>query len=120
MSSTRAAWYPRSANTSSPASRRRRRVSLPCARRSRTCPSPGPRRSRLYASLLLPETVREAAEAFGERTAYVIEPPGGTWREGFPLTYAALDRLSDEYAAGLLQRGVQIGDRVALVLAPGA
>src|SRR4051812_45890127 len=67
-----------------------------------------------------PGTVREAARRFGERTAYVIEPPGGTWRDGFTLTYADLDRLSDEYAAGLLDRGVKAGDRVALVTAPGA
>ena len=69
---------------------------------------------------MLPETVREAARRFGERTAYVIEPPGGTWRDGFPLTYADVDRLSDEVAAGLLRRGVRAGDRVALVVPPGA
>jgi acyl-CoA synthetase (AMP-forming)/AMP-acid ligase II len=69
---------------------------------------------------MLPETIREAARRFGERTAYVIEPPGGTWRDGFPLTYADIDRLSDEYAAGLLARGVRGGDRVALVTPPGA
>jgi acyl-CoA synthetase (AMP-forming)/AMP-acid ligase II len=68
---------------------------------------------------MLPETVREAAKRFGERTAYVIEPPGGTWRDGFEITYADVDRLSDEYAAGLVARGVRPGDRVALVVPPG-
>ncbi len=69
---------------------------------------------------MLPETVREAARRFGERTAYVIEPPGGTWRDGFGISYAALDRLSDEAAAGLARRGVHAGARVALVVPPGA
>ncbi|HEY1740701.1 MAG TPA: class I adenylate-forming enzyme family protein [Acidimicrobiia bacterium] len=69
---------------------------------------------------MLPETIREAARRFGERTAYVIEPPGGTWRDGFELTYADVDRLSDEHAAGLVRRGVRPGDRVALVVPPGA
>ncbi len=50
----------------------------------------------------------------------MIEPPGGTWREGFPITYAEVDRLSDEHAAALWQRGVRPGDRVALVVPPGA
>ncbi len=50
----------------------------------------------------------------------MIEPPGGTWRDGFELTYADVDRLSDEYAAGLARRGVRTGDRVALVMPPGA
>lgn len=61
---------------------------------------------------MLPETVREAAKRFGDRTAY-IDP------EGQPASYADLDRISDEVAAGLLHAGVHEGDVVALVLPPG-
>ena len=50
----------------------------------------------------------EAARLFGGRTAYVA----GEER----LTYAELDRRSDEVAAGLVARGVGPGDVVALVL----
>src|SRR5436305_355838 len=66
-----------------------------------------------YASLMLPETVREAARRFGERTAYVDE-------DGRTLTYADIDRISDGVAAGLRDDlGVGGGDVVALVLPPG-
>src|SRR4051794_5997299 len=61
---------------------------------------------------MLPETVREAAKRFGDRTAY-IDP------EGQPASYADLDRISDEVAAGLAAAGVRAGDVVALVLPPG-
>jgi acyl-CoA synthetase (AMP-forming)/AMP-acid ligase II len=61
---------------------------------------------------MLPQTVAEAARRFGDRTAYVAPA-------GWPLTYADLDRISDEVAAGLARRGVHEGDVVALVLPPG-
>ncbi|GIU89683.1 MAG: hypothetical protein KatS3mg010_0782 [Acidimicrobiia bacterium] len=38
---------------------------------------------------------------------------------GWPVTYAEIDRVSDEIAAGLARRGVRPGDVVALVLPPG-
>jgi acyl-CoA synthetase (AMP-forming)/AMP-acid ligase II len=60
---------------------------------------------------MLAEVVREAARRWGDAVAYVS--PWG-WR----LSYAALDRLSDEVAAGLTARGIGPGDVVALVLPP--
>lgn len=51
----------------------------------------------------------EAARRFGDRTAYVAA-------DGRPLSYADLDRLSDEVAAGLVVRGIGPGDVIALVL----
>src|SRR4051794_21506393 len=119
MSSTRAAWNPRSANTRMPASSRRRIVLRPCARISRegtvasgaaaplvaaARPAP-PRRADLYASLMIPRTVAEAARRFGDRIAYVTE-------RGWPLTYADVDRISDEVAVGLAREGVGEGDVV--------
>ena len=38
---------------------------------------------------------------------------------GWTVSYADLDRVSDEVAAGMRARGVQIGDVVALILPPG-
>src|SRR4029077_11897839 len=102
MSSTRAAWKPRSANTRMPASSNRRMVLRPCARNSRD----------LYASLMIPTTVGEAARRFGDRIAYVSE-------HDWSVTYADIDRISDEVAAGLAREGVGEGDVVALVLPPG-
>ncbi|MCU1456682.1 MAG: AMP-dependent synthetase and ligase [Actinomycetia bacterium] len=61
---------------------------------------------------MLPETTREAARRFGDTTAYVA-------LGGWELSYADLDRISDEVAAGLRARGVGEGDVVALVLPPG-
>jgi acyl-CoA synthetase (AMP-forming)/AMP-acid ligase II len=61
---------------------------------------------------MLPQTIAEAARRFAERTAYVAPA-------GWELSYAAIDRISDEVAAGLAQRGVRSGDVVALVLPPG-
>jgi acyl-CoA synthetase (AMP-forming)/AMP-acid ligase II len=61
---------------------------------------------------MLPATITEAARRFGDRTAYVAEG-------GWPLSYADIDRISDEVAAGLARRGVREGDVVALVLPPG-
>ena len=58
---------------------------------------------------MLGELIQEAARRFGERPAYLGE-------SGLVLTYAELDQLSDEVAAGLHARGVGEGDVVALVL----
>src|SRR3954468_23229768 len=119
MSSTRAAWKPRSAKPREPASRRRRIVLRPCARNSRegagstaSLAAP-PRRPDLYASLMIPNTVTEAARRFGDRIAYVTE-------HGWSVTYADIDRISDEVAAGLVRAGVRDGDVIGLVLPPGA
>jgi acyl-CoA synthetase (AMP-forming)/AMP-acid ligase II len=62
---------------------------------------------------VLPETTREAARRHGDTSAYVLP-------EGWTLSYRHLDRVSDEVAAGFAERGVQEGDVVALVVAPGA
>ena len=61
---------------------------------------------------VLPASIRGAAERFGDRVAYVTP-------RGWDLTYHALDRLSDEVAAGLAHRGVRPGDVVALLFPPG-
>ena len=61
---------------------------------------------------MIPETLREAARRFGDSVAYVTP-------NGWPITYAELDRTSDEVAAGLVRRGVAVGDVVSLVLPPG-
>ena len=58
---------------------------------------------------MLGPTVREAAWRFGETVAFV--DPDGT-----PLTYAELDRRSDEVAAALVRRRLKRGDRVVLRL----
>jgi acyl-CoA synthetase (AMP-forming)/AMP-acid ligase II len=58
---------------------------------------------------VLGELIREAATRFGDRPAYVGE-------DGSTLTYAALDRVSDEVAAGLSARGIGEGDVVAVVV----
>ncbi|MCJ7670890.1 MAG: AMP-binding protein [Acidimicrobiia bacterium] len=61
---------------------------------------------------MLGATIREAAARFDGSTAYVAPA-------GWPISYADLDRISDEAAMGLAARGVGLGDVVALVLAPG-
>src|SRR5258708_18196643 len=61
---------------------------------------------------MLPATTAEATRRFADRIAYVSEA-------GWPLTYADLDRISDEAAAGLALRGVGLGSVVALILPPG-
>ena len=61
---------------------------------------------------MIPITVAEAARRFGDRTAYVTE-------SGWSLSYAELDRISDEVAVGLDREGVREGDVVGLVLPPG-
>src|SRR3954447_26154639 len=109
MSSTRAAWNPRSAKTRMPASSSLRIVLRPCARSSRVCAGFG---GGVYASLMLPETVTEAARRFADRTAYIA--PGG-----WSLTYADIGRVAGEVAAGLAARGVRARDVVALILPPG-
>src|SRR2546423_10342711 len=62
--------------------------------------------------MVLPATIAEAARRFADRTAYVAPT-------GWALSYADIDRISDEAAVGLAQRGVRAGDVVALVLPPG-
>jgi acyl-CoA synthetase (AMP-forming)/AMP-acid ligase II len=62
--------------------------------------------------MVLPSTVAEAARRFADRTAYVTPA-------GWALTYADIDRISDEVAGGLAHRGVRTGDVVALALPPG-
>ncbi|HEU5300941.1 MAG TPA: class I adenylate-forming enzyme family protein [Acidimicrobiia bacterium] len=61
---------------------------------------------------MLGATLREAARRFRDQPAYVAP-------DGWPLSYAFLDRASDEVATGLTRRGVGLGDVVALVLPPG-
>lgn len=61
---------------------------------------------------MLGEIAREAGRRFADTPVYVAAA-------GWPLSYAELDRLSDEAAAGLIARGVQPGDVVALVLPAG-
>ena len=57
---------------------------------------------------VLGRTVREAASRFGERPAMI--------HNGRTMTYADVDRLTDELAAGLAARGVRAGQLVALAL----
>src|SRR5437764_36032 len=122
MSSTRAAWYPRSAKTRMPASNSFRIVRRPCARRSRCCAGvpDGPRlvdldrfwSADLYdLATMLPAIAREAARRFADATAYVAP-------DGWALSYRDLDRVSDELAVGLARRGLTSGDVLALVLPP--
>ncbi|MEY2405998.1 MAG: hypothetical protein QOG39_914 [Acidimicrobiaceae bacterium] len=58
---------------------------------------------------MLGRVAREAAERFGDDTAYVAPT-------GWSLSYRQLDRLADEVAVELIARGVGEGDVVALVL----
>jgi acyl-CoA synthetase (AMP-forming)/AMP-acid ligase II len=58
---------------------------------------------------MIARTVREAAATWGDRTCLVGS-------NGWELSYAALDRLSDSAAVGLAEAGVSEGDVVALVL----
>jgi acyl-CoA synthetase (AMP-forming)/AMP-acid ligase II len=59
--------------------------------------------------MTLAATVREAATRFGDTAALVAAA-------GWPLSYAQLDRFSDEAAVALAARGVREGDVVALAL----
>jgi acyl-CoA synthetase (AMP-forming)/AMP-acid ligase II len=58
---------------------------------------------------VLAETAAEAARRFGDRAAFVTDT-------GLSLTYDEFDRLADETAVGLAERGVGEGDVVALVV----
>jgi acyl-CoA synthetase (AMP-forming)/AMP-acid ligase II len=58
---------------------------------------------------MLGQVAREAAERFGDHTAYVA-PNGRT------TSYRELDQWADELAAGLAKQGIGQGDVVALVL----
>ncbi len=60
---------------------------------------------------MLGRVTAEAAERFGDATCYLSHT-------GWTVSYADLDRLSDEVAAGMAARGVGEGDVVALVLPP--
>lgn len=60
---------------------------------------------------MLGEVTAEAGRRFGDAPAYVA-------CAGWTVSYAQLDRLSDEVAAGLRSRGVGLGDVVALALPP--
>lgn len=53
--------------------------------------------------------LREAAERWPERVAWVFDP-------GASYTFADVDRLSSAYAAALAERGVAAGDRVGVLL----
>ena len=59
--------------------------------------------------MTLTSCVSEAARRFGDAPAYVAE-------NGLVLSYASLDRVSDEVAVGLGRRGIGDGDVVALAL----
>ncbi len=58
---------------------------------------------------MIASTVREAAQRWGDASCLVSA-------DGWELSYAELDRLSDEVAAGLRERGIGEGDVVALVM----
>ncbi len=65
--------------------------------------------------MTLARTVPEAARRFGDAAAFVsarLADGSGAW----PLSYADLDRCSDEAAAGLAAAGVAEGDLVCLLL----
>ena len=61
---------------------------------------------------MLPEVVAETATRFGDLAALVTP-------SGWSVSYADLELLSGEVAAGLAERGVRRGDVVALVLPSG-
>ena len=60
-------------------------------------------------ALTLPQTAREAARRFGDRVAFETA-------NGWTVTSADLDRISDEVAVRLSERGVAQGDVVVLSL----
>jgi long-chain acyl-CoA synthetase len=63
---------------------------------------------RPYPERTLPDLVHEAAEKRPVHPALFFR--------GASLSYATLDRLSDAFAAALVEEGVKKGDRVALLL----
>src|SRR5437588_575626 len=102
------------------ASRSLRMVFLPWARSSRSWAGAPPRAESLrrgvaaidtagYWTMTLTSCLAEAARRFGPATAYVAE-------NGLVLSYADLERVSNEVAVGLSQRGVGMGDVIALAL----
>lgn len=62
---------------------------------------------------MLSDTLRTAAERFGDRIAWVSPT-------GLKLSYGQADRLADEVAAGLVARGLRPGDVLGLILPPSA
>ena len=58
---------------------------------------------------MLADAARGAAQRFGDHPAFVAA-------DGWPLSYAELDRASDEAATGLARRGVAEGDVVAIAV----
>src|SRR5947209_9710801 len=62
-----------------------------------------------YWTMTLTSCLGEAARRFRDTPAYVAE-------NGLVLSYAQLDRASDEVAAGLALSGIEPGDVLALVL----
>src|SRR5437588_11190457 len=64
---------------------------------------------RIRSLLMLADAARRAAQRFGDAPAFVAA-------DGWALSYADLDRASDEAAAGLARRGVGEGDVVAIAL----
>jgi acyl-CoA synthetase (AMP-forming)/AMP-acid ligase II len=60
---------------------------------------------------MLDRVVREAARRWGDATAYVAP-------SGWTVSYAELDAMSDEAAAGFVKHGLREGDVVAIVLPP--
>ncbi len=61
---------------------------------------------------MLADVIREAAVRYGDAPLYVSP-------DGSALSYASLDRLSDDVAVGLRARGVRAADVLALVLPSG-
>ena len=55
------------------------------------------------------DTIRASGRRFASRPALVAE-------EGWPVSFALLDRLTDEVAVGLARRGVRHGEVVALLV----
>ncbi len=62
-----------------------------------------------YPETTLADIVHETAELRPDHPAL--------WFKGATLTYAELDQLSNTFAAGLVDMGIQKGDRVALLMA---
>jgi len=60
----------------------------------------------------LGDVVREAAARYGDAPVYVTTDHGA-------FSYAQLDRLSESVASGLSERGVGIGDVVAVLVGSG-